>query len=532
MCGIFALINPPGKKVDAGACREATNVLSHRGPDSSGELLCADGEVFLGHRRLSIIDPSPLGAQPMVGDQGQVLIYNGEIYNFISIKGELSGLGLHFKSTCDTEVLLKAMEQWGPACLSKLEGMFAFVLWDPDKEEALAVRDFFGIKPLYYWSSPEGGIAFSSEIKSFYKLPSFAPELNSEGLPEYLQFRGFCGNETLLRGVRQVAPGELIKVSRRGASVEKRVYWDPAKELPSRNLSMDVEEFLDIFRGTVRRHLIADVPVGTQFSGGIDSSLISAIAVKDLGAPLTAFHCRVPDAAYDETPWAIEAAAFLGMPLRERVLPSELFFSDLLEKLTWHHDEPLMHPNSMGIYLVSEIAKDEVKVLLSGEAADELFCGYSRYPLTLILNALGKNPYCFGLGSVLFRSLGLRDRIFPSLGHGAGQLPEVDEFIVGGTGFLRSEDLTDLLGDPEAYRKSLMSRRAVLESIRHQDPTVRCQLYDVKTYLPPLFMRQDKMSMAASIEKPSPVRHAGNLQDGPDSPPERSLELSHEEKTP
>ena len=182
MCGIFAIMNPTGRKVDLQSCRHAVDLQKHRGPDSSGEWISVSSEVFLGHRRLSIIDPSDAGAQPMISDAGNVLIYNGEIYNFRSLRNELESRGCRFKSSCDTEVLLQALEIWGTDCLERLEGMFAFVFWRPDLEEALVVRDFFGIKPLYFRRSPNGGLAVASEIKSFLCSPGFRSQTQFGGL--------------------------------------------------------------------------------------------------------------------------------------------------------------------------------------------------------------------------------------------------------------------------------------------------------------------------------------------------------------
>jgi asparagine synthase (glutamine-hydrolysing) len=510
MCGIFAMLNPPGKSLDLPACRDATRLLSHRGPDASGEWISQSNDVYLGHRRLSIIDLSDAGAQPMISETGNVLIYNGEIYNFRALRKELESRGCRFKSSCDTEVLLQALEVWGADCLEKLEGMFAFVYWRPASEEALVVRDFFGIKPLYYWLPPGGGLAVSSEIKSFYSHPDFEPEFNSAALPEYLRFRSLCGQETLLREVKPVQPGQFLKYKRAAGRLLQTKYWSPESTCGGDGPVTDSQnycgEFLSVFKNTVARHLIADVPIGTQFSGGIDSSLISAVAVKDLKTPLTGFHCRVNDADFDEMPFAQDIGRLLGMDLRVRDLSPEMFFSDLLERLTWHHDEPLTHPNAVGIYLISEAAGNEVKALLSGEAADEFFAGYARYPLLLIQNKLRKIPALLQGLEWLSESLpfvkGRNSVLGTLLAQSRHKSPE--DQIVSGNNFMEDATLLNLLRDSGAIQKSVHTRWGFLSENHALDILTRCQLFDIRTYLPPLLVRQDKMSMAASIENRVP----------------------------
>jgi asparagine synthase (glutamine-hydrolysing) len=510
MCGIFAIMNPPERKIDLHSCRVAVDLQKHRGPDASGEWISEPREVYLGHRRLSIIDPSTAGSQPMIGNAGNVLIYNGEIYNFNSIRKELESLGCRFKSSSDTEVLLQALDTWGEDCLEKLEGMFAFVYWRPALEEALIVRDFFGIKPLYFWTLSGGGLAVSSEIKSFYALPEFSARLNSEALPEFLEFRSLCGEQTLLQNVKQVEPGQFLRYQRTMDRLDRITYWNSASAFSSTDGLLQGkaarDEFLGIFRGTVKRHMIADVPVGTQFSGGVDSSLITALAIKDLKTDLTGFHCRVDSADFDEMPLAVDIGRLLGLDVKSTTLSSDIFFSELLERLTWHHDEPLTHPNSVGIFLISEIARDKVKVLLSGEAADEFFGGYSRYPLLLIQNGLQHRP-------VLHKGLIYLSRAFPYVKGRArsfvnflqktGHMSLEDQIVAGG-GLLEESVLQRMLGDPEAFRKSIRKRSHILQGFGFFDILTRCQLFDISTYLPPLFVRQDKMSMAASIENRVP----------------------------
>jgi asparagine synthase (glutamine-hydrolysing) len=510
LCGIFAVINPRGEPVDLPACRRGTDIQKHRGPDACGEWISSALDVFLGHRRLSIIDLSDDSRQPMTGDSGKILVFNGEIYNFASVRRNLEASGCRFKSSGDTEVLLQAVDTWGTDGLPKLEGMFAFVLWDPSGEEALIVRDFFGIKPLYVLRLKNRGLAVSSEIKSFYALPDFEPRLDTDLLPEHLRFRCVSGERTLLKDVLEVPPGHALRYRRATGDLVSYSYWDPSSVLGDwearPGTTDEAQRFRDLFTETVRSHLIADVPVGMQFSGGVDSSLVSSIAAKELDIRLTGFHCRVLEPSLDESPFAEEIARILGMDVQTVELSEPMVFSDLLEKLTWHLDEPMMHPNSMGIYLVSKLAYGRVKVLLSGEAADEFFAGYARYPLLLLQDLLRRRPFLLkALGSV-GQLLGWAGGRVNTVMNVVRRSAEVDanSQIVTGLSFMDVALIGDLLGRPDVEASSAGRRWSLLGSDDNLDLVTRCRLFDIKTYLPPLFQRQDKMSMAASIENRVP----------------------------
>ncbi|MCB2193103.1 MAG: asparagine synthase (glutamine-hydrolyzing) [Deltaproteobacteria bacterium] len=501
MCGIFGYFSPPGGQADASACARATALMAHRGPDADGQWQSADGVVFLGHRRLSIIDLSSAANQPMLSPSGKVLVYNGEIYNFRELRAELESLGQSFSTSSDTEVLLLALEQWGPEALPKLRGMFSLVLWDPATDRALLARDPFGIKPLYLWQGPKGELAAASEIKAFYALPGFTPELDRQTLPEFLRFRSLSGQRTLLKDVSKLPPASYAW-HRPGQALKPVCYWEITQnldpELGCAGLEANTNRFVELFRQTVQAHLIADVPVGTQFSGGVDSSLVSAMARRDLGAALAGFFCRVDDPACDESPYASAIAQALGMRVHQDELTSGVLFSELLDQLTWHQDEPLTHPNSVGIFLLSRLAKGQVKVLLSGETADEIFAGYDAHRRLLAFARLAGVPRAFlapaqtvcGLSSRL-RSVALL------LAEYRGQ--DLDTLTLTRRQHLDGPSLEALLGQG-ASEASLASRRAELARHTGADPLTRFQLYDLAVYLPPIMERQDKMSMAASIE--------------------------------
>lgn len=533
MCGIFAVIYPRGEPVDIHACRRATDMQKHRGPDACGEWISSARDVFLGHRRLSIIDLSDDSRQPMIGDSGKILVYNGEIYNFAAVRIDLEASGCRFKSSGDTEVLLRAVDTWGTDGLPKLEGMFAFVLWDPSGDEALIVRDFFGIKPLYVLRLNNRGLAVSSEIKSFYALPDFQPRLDTELLSEHLRFRCISGERTLLKDVLEVPPGHALRYRRASGDLISYSYWDPSSVIGDRKAlhgtNEDEQRFSELFTANVRSHLIADVPVGMQFSGGVDSSLVSSIAAKELDIRLTGFHCRVLEPSLDESPFAEEVARILGMDVQTVELAEPMLFSDLLEKLTWHLDEPIMHPNSMGIYLVSRLAYGRVKVLLSGEAADEFFAGYARYPLLLLQDLLRRRPFLRTALGAVGGLVGPVGRRFNTVMHVVQRSAEVDtdSQIVTGLSFMDVAPIGDLLGRPDVEAAGADRRRSHLVSDGNLDLVTRCRLFDIKTYLPPLFQRQDKMSMAASIENRVPFATPGVLAAAFGLPTELCASLFH-----
>ncbi|MCX8022646.1 MAG: asparagine synthase (glutamine-hydrolyzing) [Syntrophorhabdaceae bacterium] len=504
MCGFVTIINPIKKRIDHRTCIDAISMLTHRGPDASGEWISDAEDVYMGFRRLSIIDLSDAANQPMVGRTGKIIVFNGEIYNFRVLRPELESKGYVFRTQGDTEVLLSALEIWGPEALKRLEGMFSFVLWDAKEKKALFARDFFGIKPLYFWKNPKGGITVASEIKAFYALPDFEAELNGDALPEYMRFRCLCGAQTLLKDVYQVQPGELYEYDQRNDSLMSYFYWDVAGIVHTPLIGGDIDHlaelFLQKFHKTVDRHLIADVKVGTQFSGGVDSALTSAIAAKDLKAQLTGFHCHVPHTPVDEKPFASAIADHLGMSVEYTTLDEEAFFSELLEKLTWHMDEPVGHPNAIGVYLVSRLAYGKVKVLLSGEGADETFAGYYRYRRVVMAHRLRGYPFLLRLFA---KHPGFVPKRFHKIINMAYYKSEEDQILTD-MEFVHPSLLRDLFPDISFEEKSLQRRREILKKYDVPDGLKRAQIFDIKTYLPSLLIRQDKMSMAASIENRVP----------------------------
>jgi len=500
MCGIFGELHSGGRPVDLESCRLATRLLHHRGPDSSGEWLEPGRScIYLGFRRLSILDLSESANQPMLGSNGNVLIFNGEIYNYRELRRQCEAKGVRFRTQGDTEVLLACLEIWGADALKKLEGMFGLLFWNAATRTALIARDPLGIKPVYLWRRPGNGLAVASEMKAFYALPEFAPELNTSALPEYLRFRTLASGNTMLRGVDQLNPGHVALYQPDSDRFEIRRYWSITEALlndPQGPESRDLDGIRSLFRETVDRHLLSDVPVGAQLSGGVDSTLALAVARKDLGRRMRAFHCNVDQAELTEFEWANRCAQILDVDMDTVTLDGSTLTSGLLDELTWHMDEPLGHPNAVGVHMVSRLARPKATVLISGEGADEIFGGYPRYTILrwqAHFRRIGVHSLPASAPGWMRRAAGL-----------AG-LP-LNEAIGSLTQFASLERVQRLLPGATA-EQTISGRLARLETYApagQANPSLLCQLYDLETYLPPLCIRQDKMSMAASIENRVP----------------------------
>jgi asparagine synthase (glutamine-hydrolysing) len=432
-----------------------------------------------------------------------VIVYNGEIYNFLELRHELISLGYIFESSGDTEVLVYAFQEWGLDATKKFKGMFAFILWSELTRQIIAVRDHLGIKPLYYSILEDGSFVAASEYKAFYQFKQFSPELNSSLLSEFFQYRSVYGRNTLIRQISQVKPGEILTYSQVDKSISFSQFWSSRDISQRRDITDTGNEIHRMISESVRSHLISDVPVGTQFSGGIDSSLVSAIAQKEYGSHLTGYYCRVDDAEFDETFYAEKIAAELSIPLETVTLSSDIFFSSLFDELTWHMDDPINHPNSIGIYLISKLAKNHVKVLLSGESADELFGGYDWYKFMVYYNILNKFPAASLAVTSIAAKAGWRfDRIHElnTWAHSTAR----EEVIAFSSRFLDPATVSRFLKTENIHagsEKRLSLSRSLLEQT---DMFSAMHIYDIETYLPPLYMRQDRMSMAASIENRVP----------------------------
>lgn len=390
MCGIAGFWRPSGASADIAtrSLGRMTDALAHRGPDADGHWVDAERGVALGHRRLSIVDLSPTGAQPMKSKSGRfTMVFNGEIYNFRRLRDDLLALGASFRGTSDTEVMLAGFEQWGiSATLPRMAGMFAFAVWDSATEELWLARDRMGEKPLYI-AQFSGQLAFASEIKSFRTLPGFPRDINPAAMAALLRNGYIGGEQSIYKCVERVRPGAYAVVSTRGGQPHIRTeqYWNVLDELrsaESNSAQVSDEEAtssLDaLLTEVVGDEMVADVPVGAFLSGGIDSSLIVSLMQKVAAQPVRTFTIGFTENSHDESPFARAVANHLGTSHTEIMLAADDALK-FVERLPQIFDEPFADSSQLPTLLVSSVTRQHVTVALSGDGGDELFGGYSQY---------------------------------------------------------------------------------------------------------------------------------------------------------
>ena len=514
MCGIngIAFSSRSGRRIDWFVLERMRDIITHRGPDDEG--MFVSGPIGLGHRRLSIVDVGA-GHQPMTNEDGALQItYNGEIYNHADFRAGLEAKGHVYKTHCDTETILHLYEEHGDSCVEHLRGMFAFALWDSRQKKLLLARDRLGIKPLYYALTDDGSLFFASEIKAILVAWDRKRELNFDVLPDYLANHAPSGDETMFRGILRLPPGHTL--TWQDGRVNVRRFWDvqfsPSNENPRSDDSY-VEEWTELFRTSVRLRLMADVPLGMFLSGGIDSSAIAAMMSQMVSEPIKTFSVAFKEREANELEYARLVARKFNTDHHEIVISPEQFFK-ALPMLTWHEDEPIAHLASIPLFFVSLLARDHVKVVLTGEGSDEMLAGYARYLKTIyniglgaryqklpgaIRNQLKQTLERLPASSKVRRKL---SRTFLTLS------PEIDSiyfdnfavFTRAHQAALLSDEAKEQIVDSDPYRE--MHRHLAqtdAESLLNQ------LLYvDTKTYLHELLMKQDQMSMAASIESRVP----------------------------
>jgi asparagine synthase (glutamine-hydrolysing) len=373
-------------------------VQHHRGPDGDGVFESAAGEVALGHVRLSILDLGTSAAQPMRSRNGRlVLVYNGELYNFRELRLELEARGHEFHSTGDTEVLLYGLQEHGEAFLDRLNGIYAFALWDTEMRELLLARDPFGVKPLYYAEPSPGTLLFASEMKALCAHPRLAREPDFEAILQHLTFGHASGDRTALRGVHRLDPGTVIRWRADTRTLHRRKFWKAKFVDADQRDSHVVSRALTVIEQAVSRQLVSDVPVGALLSGGLDSSVLTSLAARSRGKCPPCYTVVFPpveealDHAHSDAGYARSFARDMGGPLREVELTADVAF--LWDKLVYHLDEPLSDPAAISCYLLCRLARrDGTPVLLSGQGADELLCGYPRYQAISAATALDRTP--------------------------------------------------------------------------------------------------------------------------------------------
>lgn len=380
MCGLLGIVDYK-KSINTNLFNEMLNSLKHRGPDDEGiEVFSLDScSIFLGHRRLSIIDISSNGHQPMLYEH-LAIIYNGEVYNFKDIRQDLISEGYSFGSNSDTEVILKSYHFWGIDCVERFRGMFAFAIYDSKQQEIIIFRDRAGVKPLYY-SLTDNALIFSSELRPLLNYPDFNKEIDFEAVSSYLQFGYIHAPKTIFKTVQKLLPGHYLKYDIKSKVLVKNCYWNINDFYENQVAREDITEKLEAtIIEAFNLRMIADVPVGVFLSGGIDSSLVAAIVQKYSKMPINTFTIGFEDKKYDESNYAKEIAKYLGTNHTELICNKEDALA-IIMKLPKIFDEPFADSSAIPTVLVSELAKKQVSVVLSGDGGDELFCGYPSYVL-------------------------------------------------------------------------------------------------------------------------------------------------------
>lgn len=484
MCGIAGFISPA--RADAAALAPMLARIAHRGPDGQGTFV--EGPAALGHCRLAIIDLQG-GAQPLYSeDKNFVVVFNGEIYNYRELTAELTALGHTFTTRTDTEVLLHGWEQWGRELLPRLRGMFAFALWDRRAQVLFCARDMFGIKPLYYCRCADGTLLFASEIKAFLDHPSFEKQLNTAQLPPYLSCQYSPGRDTFFAGVQKLLPGHFLEFSE---GIVRTTRWVQPAFLPS-DTPPAPDELEAVLRQSAEAHKIADVEVAGFLSGGVDSAYLTALA-----RPARTYTISYAEPKYDESFPARALARNLGLRNRVRCIsPGE--FWDAVPAVQYHMDEPMADAAAVALYFLNREAARDVKVVLSGEGADELFGGYNIYRDPFTARWYNRLPPWLRSG------LGAAASLLPP-GPGVNFLVRrglsLEERYFGPTALLTEREKRRLLPGYEGDGDPVCLTESIWDMTEDQDPVTRMQQVDLQLWLAgDILLKADKMSMAHSLE--------------------------------
>ena len=474
MCGIAGFVNLDGARAEPGVLEAMTDMVRHRGPDDRATRFLsfrgAAPDVALGFQRLAILDRSTRARQPMTSPDGSVvLLFNGEVYDAFDARAELERDGYRFRTSSDTEVVLALYERLGfERLLERLDGMYAVVIADTRQRVVHLFRDRLGIKPLY-WAQCGQALLFASEAKAFLAHPAFHAEIDPAQVDELLAFRYIAGEDTLLRGVRHVGPGHRLTITPGG--VAERRYWRMTDHPEKLRLSREeaVDRLDHLLCRSVRSQVRSDVSLGCQLSGGVDSSLVTLYAGAQR-AEVDAFSIVFNDPRFSEEPWILTAAATAGA-ISHRFVFDEAGFMGALDAASWHMDQPISHPNSLALWLLSERARPHATVLLTGEGADELFGGYARFA-----DAAG-------------------DRRPTEAGD------QVDAFIR--TTAFHSEARLARIRPAADFAPAVEKRRAIFHE-GGADHLSNCRRYEMRTHLVDLLLRQDRMTMAHGVENRVP----------------------------
>lgn len=483
MCGIVGLVT---KKEKENTIKLMNDRIKHRGPDGDGYFI--DGDVALGHRRLSIIDLST-GDQPMFNEDGSVVtVFNGEIYNYQELKEELIALGHDFKTKSDTEVLVHGYEEWHTDLPKHLRGMFAFAIYDKNKNEVFLARDNFGIKPLYF-AKMNDTFMFASEIKAFLDVPDFEKIFNESILETYLEFSFVPTNETFFKGVHRLDAGCSLLYKDGEIKLNKYFKLDFKEE----NMSFEdaVKNISDVMKDSVEKHLIADVEVGSFLSSGIDSSYIVSLA-----KPNKTYTVGYENKKYDETMYAKDLAEKLGIKNESKIITKEEYLENI-SKIMYHLDEPTSDPAAISLYFVAKLASKDLKVVLSGEGADEFFGGYNYYREEVDYKFYNKLPFC------IRHAIGKVASIFPE-GRGFNFLvrrgEKLENSYIGVNRNFSSKMAKKVLKNNYEL-EAIHVTKDVYNEFKNYSNIDKMQAIDINFWLmKDILLKADRMTMASSIE--------------------------------
>ena len=488
MCGFVGFTN---KINDASiVLGKMMDRIKHRGPDSDGKYV--DEQIAMGFRRLSIIDLSDQGSQPIFNeDKSLVLTFNGEIYNYKDLREELVASGHKFYTQTDTEVLIHGYEQWGEDMLDKLRGMFAFVIFNKNTNEVFGARDFFGIKPLYYAKMGET-LMWGSEIKSFLDHPHFKKELNTDVLETYLTFQYSPTTETFFKNVYKLPAAHCFTY--KNGEMNVRRYWEVkfhADNGPS--LEDWVNRISDTFKNSVEVHKFADVEVGSFLSSGVDSSYVAAVANVDKTFTVGFGE----DEKYNEIGYAKEFSKYINKENFSKVISPEEYWNSL-SKIQYHMDEPLADPAAVALFFVCQIASEKVKAVLSGEGADEIFGGYNIYH-----NPADMASY-FKIPRPIRKAVGAVAEKLPHK-HGINYLirgsKDLDERFIGNAYIFSEKERKDILSIKTNAPDAMAITKPFYDKVRDQDQVTQMQYIDLHLWMTgDILLKADKMSMAHSLE--------------------------------
>lgn len=498
MCGIVGFVDQKKKKEKLKIVKDMADQIIHRGPDGEGYF--CDDVVALGHRRLSIIDVSG-GGQPIFNeDKTKVIIFNGEIYNYASLKDELLELGYQFQTKTDTEVILHGYEAFGDELFARLRGMFSFVIYDTKTKELVGARDHFGMKPFYYYLKDQEFL-FASEIKSMLVHPNFQKEINKDALKMYLIFQYSVKEETFFKNVYKLKPGHYFHY--KDGNLDIKPYFELEYHKNSNKSYDEMKlELQKVLEDSIYYHqTTSDVEVGAYLSGGVDSSYVVSFAKPD-----KTFSVGFSYEGFDETDYASDLSKMLGIKnYRKKISPEDFF--EALPRVQWHTDEPHANLSTVPLYFLSELTAEQVKVCLSGEGSDEMFGGYNEYNDPTLLKIYLKFP-------LFFRKF-VR-AICKHLPHFPGRntlilygLPFNKRYIGHGT-FMEADDANKILADDLKNDESIESvLEPVYSKIKDADEVTKKMFVDFHFWLPQdILLKADKMSMAHSIELRTPLMDA------------------------